>query len=107
MTNEDAQAIIKKLDAIFNRKTTFQFSPMSFFAAQHHKGHILIEGDEKALHPQIIAHEYAHRITKRRAGKNPHTKTFYEHYKLICSHLGIEPLSIKGEGAGSGVYKVR
>ena len=97
MTPEDAQGVIKKLDSIFNKKTSFCFSPMSFFSAQHYKGHILIEGDEKDLHPQLIAHEYAHRITRRRAGKDPHTKTYFEHYKLICSHLGVEPIYISKE----------
>lgn len=87
-----AENIIKELDSIFNKKTSFQFCPMTFFAAQHYRGHILIEGNENALHPQIIAHEYAHRITRRRAGKDSHTETFFEHYKLVCSHLGIEPI---------------
>ena len=92
-----AENMIKKLDSIFDRKTTFQFCPMSFFAAQHYKGHILIEGNENALHPQIIAHEYAHRITRRKAGKDPHTKTYFAHYKLICRHLGIEPIYMSKE----------
>ena len=87
-----AEDIIKKLDSIFNKKTSFQFSPMGFFSAQYFHGHILIEGNENAMHPQILAHEYAHRITRRRVGKDPHTKTYFENYKLICSHLGIEPI---------------
>ena len=94
---QEVQNTIKKLDSIFNKKTSFAFSPMSFFTAQHYKGHILIEGNENALHPQIIAHEYAHRITRRRVGKDPHTKTYFEHYKLICTHLGIEPIYMSRE----------
>lgn len=90
---EIARATIKRLDSIFNKKTSFRFILTSFpFDAQYDNGHILIEGNENALHPQIIAHEYAHRITRRRAGKQPHTKTYFAHYKLVCLHLGIEPI---------------
>ena len=88
--DKEAQNTIKELDSFFGKETSFQFSPMSFFSANHYRGHILIEGDERALHPQIIAHEYAHRIT-RRTRKEPHTKTFFVRYKRICSYLGIEP----------------
>lgn len=97
MTVEDAQNTIKKLDSTFNKKTSFTFSLMSFFDAQYNAGYILIEGNEKALHPQIIAHEYAHRITRRRAGKESHTKTFFAHYKLICLRLDIEPIYMSSE----------
>lgn len=100
MKSEDAQNIIKKLDSIFGKETSFTFSPMSFFSAQHYRGHILIEGSENELLPEIIAHEYAHRITRRRAGKDPHTKTYFTHYKLICSHLGIKPKSLWWIGNG-------
>lgn len=102
---EEIREAIKKLDSVFNKKTSFTFSLIGFFAAQHYRGHILIEGSEKALHPQIIAHEYAHRITKR-TREEPHTKTFFKRYKLVCQHLGIEPICMSIEACDDFVQSL-
>lgn len=97
--------LLRKLNRHYGKRIHIRWRPFGGLTATAYlrKGIIKFCGDERILDPEVLAHEYAHFLTKRESlfttpsYKRNHPKAFFKHYREVCHVLGIPPLVSSAE----------
>lgn len=92
--------MLRRLNRHFGMHIRISWRPLSHLnaAIDAISGVIELNGDERILDPQILAHEYAHFLAGQPNGPMidfyewMHPETFFEHYCEVCQLLDIPPL---------------
>lgn len=92
--------MLRRLNRHFGKRIRISWKPLSpINACANLKDNLIkLNGDERILDPQILAHEYAHFLKDKRDRRFKdrddqwHAKIYFESYREVCQALNISPV---------------